>query len=26
VTEPHVPGHHHDHDHVHEISKENLYS
>ncbi|CAM5370504.1 tRNA N6-adenosine threonylcarbamoyltransferase OS=Streptomyces violarus OX=67380 GN=tsaD PE=3 SV=1 [Streptomyces violarus] len=26
VTEPHVPGHRHDHDHVHEISKENLYS
>jgi N6-L-threonylcarbamoyladenine synthase len=25
VTEPHVPGHQHDHDHVHEISKENLY-
>jgi N6-L-threonylcarbamoyladenine synthase len=24
VTEPHVPG--HDHDHVHEVSKENLYS
>jgi N6-L-threonylcarbamoyladenine synthase len=26
VTDPHVPGHHHDHDHVHEVSKENLYS
>jgi N6-L-threonylcarbamoyladenine synthase len=26
VTEPHVPGHRHDHEHVHEISKENLYS
>ncbi len=25
VTDPHVPGHHH-HDHVHEVSKENLYS
>lgn len=30
VTEPHVPGqspaHHHDHDHVHEVAKDNLYS
>jgi N6-L-threonylcarbamoyladenine synthase len=28
VTDPHVPGrsHEHGHDHVHEVSKENLYS
>jgi N6-L-threonylcarbamoyladenine synthase len=26
VTEPHVPGDQHGHDHVHEVSKENLYS
>ena len=30
VTDPHVPGPHaattHDHDHVHEVSKDNLYS
>lgn len=28
VTDTHVPGstHHHGHDHVHEVSKDNLYS
>jgi N6-L-threonylcarbamoyladenine synthase len=26
VTETHVPGPTHDHDHVHEIAKDNLYS
>jgi N6-L-threonylcarbamoyladenine synthase len=26
VTDPHVPGRSHDHDHVHEVSTENLYS
>ncbi len=26
VTDPHVPGNAHSHDHVHEVSKENLYS